>query len=59
MKLVKLEKDPKYGFGMVVTCGNTYDTVLHGAFVESVHPGSPADRDGNIGPGMFFFFFLH
>nr|XP_042895461.1 tyrosine-protein phosphatase non-receptor type 13 [Parasteatoda tepidariorum] len=51
MKLVKLQKDSKYGFGMVITCGNTYETVLHGAFVESVHPGSPADQDGNISPG--------
>ncbi|KAG8193986.1 hypothetical protein JTE90_013680 [Oedothorax gibbosus] len=51
MKFARLYKDPKCGFGMVITCGNTYDTVLHGAFVESVHPGSPADLSGNICPG--------
>ncbi|GIY65681.1 tyrosine-protein phosphatase non-receptor type 13 [Caerostris darwini] len=51
MKFVKLHKDPKFGFGMVITCGNTYDTVLHGAFVQSVHRGSPADVDGKIKPG--------
>ncbi|GFR00008.1 tyrosine-protein phosphatase non-receptor type 13 [Trichonephila clavata] len=51
MKFVKLYKDPKFGFGMVITCGNTCDTVLQGAFVESVRPGSPADLDGNINPG--------
>ncbi|GBM28052.1 hypothetical protein AVEN_262448-1, partial [Araneus ventricosus] len=50
MKFVKLHKDPKLGFGMVITCGNTYDTILHGAFVESVHNGGPADIDGNISP---------
>ncbi|CAL1298392.1 unnamed protein product [Larinioides sclopetarius] len=51
MRFVKLHKDPKLGFGMVITCGNTYDTILHGAFVESIHNGGPADIDGNICPG--------
>ncbi|GFS83109.1 tyrosine-protein phosphatase non-receptor type 13 [Nephila pilipes] len=51
MKFVKLCKDPNFGFGMIITCGNTCDTILQGAFVESIHHGSPADLDGSISPG--------
>lgn len=49
---MRLHKDPKLGLGMVITCGDSYDTILHGSFIESVYPGSPAALNGNISPGM-------
>lgn len=52
LKFVRLHKDPKLGLGMVITCGDSYDTILHGSFIESVYPGSPAALNGNISPGM-------
>ncbi|XP_054717459.1 multiple PDZ domain protein-like [Uloborus diversus] len=51
MKTVQLHKDPVCGLGMVISCGNTYETLLHGAFVECVHPGGPAEQVGNICAG--------
>lgn len=44
---------------MVITCGDSYDTILHGAFVESIYPGSPADLDGKVKPGMFLLVFIY
>lgn len=49
--MVRLIKDKNCGLGLTITCGDTYDTVLHGAFVELITPAGPADRDGNLSPG--------
>ncbi|XP_067136231.1 tyrosine-protein phosphatase non-receptor type 13-like [Centruroides vittatus] len=47
-RTVRLIKDEKLGLGITITCGNTLDSILCGALVESIKPNGPAYKEGSL-----------
>lgn len=45
-RTINITKDEKVGLGITITCGNTFDSILCGAIVESIKPDGPAYKEG-------------